>query len=351
MLNIKQTTGVVVAVFLLAGCGEGDLIENPMIDRWCGDRPCAWEVSGRVERVGTWHTDDYAVELGRDTTLSQHNAVVDADDATCLGFSMIADVSRSARLFVELDFLDDGVIDFSQQMPETHWERRTFLIATPSWYEGVRFIVRKSGSGRAVLAELRAYEAAGCKREPVKLLNRPEGAKCESDDQCGSDRCRGGRCSYCDRALHCAAGQICGLAYSSGRLAERCVRPGSAVFGQVCSSDAQCASGSVCCSGVCSQCCPGDKECENDVACERGTDATLLGDIKLPFQCGSRAGMTPLGGPCVLAEDCQGRRCSGVEVTCAECQRDPDEDAGVAADPSACQLQCSEWTFRGGMCD
>ena len=43
-------------LFFAFGCESPDLITNPMIDRWCGERPCGWEVAGKIERVGTWHT-------------------------------------------------------------------------------------------------------------------------------------------------------------------------------------------------------------------------------------------------------------------------------------------------------
>lgn len=347
---MRHTTGCLIAILAVSGCGSGELIDNPMIDRWCGDRPCAWEVSGRVQRVGTWHTDDYAVELlGRNTTLSQRNATVDADQATCLGFSMIADVSRSAKLFVELDFLDDGVVDFSQQMPETHWERRTFLIATPSWYEGVRFIVRKSGSGRAVLAELRAYSTTGCKREPVELLNRPDGVRCEEDAQCESSRCRSGRCSYCQGNLQCSASTICGLAFANGTVAERCVRRSSARFGEPCSSDAQCSTG-VCCGSVCSQCCPDGVDCKDDATCARGEPISKPEGVVLPFQCAPGEESASRGGACVAPQDCQSRSCSGATFMCADCPG-ADDDAGVADDGLPCALTCSQWTFRGGTCD
>ena len=43
---------------------ETNLIDNPSFDHWCGDDLCDWEtVSGKIERVGSWHERDYAVSF------------------------------------------------------------------------------------------------------------------------------------------------------------------------------------------------------------------------------------------------------------------------------------------------
>src|SRR5262245_38289347 len=85
----------------LLGCEPTELIMNPMVDRWCGERPCSWEVEGKIKRVGTWHTHDFAVEFVSDhATLSQVNEAVDANDTDCFSFSMLADVDSRARVFL-----------------------------------------------------------------------------------------------------------------------------------------------------------------------------------------------------------------------------------------------------------
>ena len=104
-----------ILVLLLAatsvGCDPTELISNAPIDRWCGERPCNWEVKGEIKRVGTWHPRDYAVQfVSDDAQISQLNEFVATGD-DCYDFTMLAKVERGTRLFLELDFLDDGVID------------------------------------------------------------------------------------------------------------------------------------------------------------------------------------------------------------------------------------------------
>lgn len=347
----KWLCGISSLAFL--GCGAQDLIENPMVDRWCGERPCAWHVSGKVKRVGTWHTDDYAVELlGSNTTLSQVNENVNARDAECLGFTMIADVDSKTSLFVELDFLDDGHVDFSQRIPESHWKRRTFLVLAPSWYEGVRFIVRKSGAGRAVLAELRAGEESDCRGPAVKLKGRPDGVVCEQDDDCKSEKCAFGSCSFCRGDEECAEGEVCGIASDGETFAERCVKPGSARFGESCSSDAQCGNG-ICCEGACSECCAEAAPCADGLTCATPTitgDLAKINTLPRPHRCMREPGTAPEGALCFGEGECQSGVCSGFGIDCATV--DPwDRDAAIdELDPSAL-FKCPNWRVREGTCD
>ena len=101
--RIAILLGLSIAVI---GCGgPEDLIKNPDIDVWCGDQPCGWEVAGRIERVGTWHSHDYAVSFASEDA-RLHQANHDANDSIrCMSFSMIAKVSQGTRAFVELNFL------------------------------------------------------------------------------------------------------------------------------------------------------------------------------------------------------------------------------------------------------
>jgi hypothetical protein len=191
---------------LVACAAGGNVINDPMVQRWCDAHPCGWDVTGETKRVGSWHPNDYAIELVSDAaSVSQLNATVGAGTGrdssaagvSCFSFSMIADIAASARVFVELDFLDDGQIDFSQRMPASDWERRTFNITAPTWYQGVRFIVRKDGPGHVVLAELRAQSSDACVRPPVELGSRPDNANCDNAEQCSSGHCDFGVCANC----------------------------------------------------------------------------------------------------------------------------------------------------------
>ena len=186
-------------LIVLAACDGGDLISNPMVDRWCGERPCAWDVpQGRVKRVGTWHTDDYAVELlGEDTILSQGSRLHGEEG---LHLSMIALVESEAQLYVELDFGDDGSVEFSERIRASFWERRGACVAIPSGYDGdIRFILRKQGPGRTVVANLSAFTDDVCGGEVIDLHDRPLGTACESNEQCASGACKRGECELENR--------------------------------------------------------------------------------------------------------------------------------------------------------
>lgn len=182
------------------GCGGSDAIRDPELDRWCGDSPCDWMVQGDVERVGSWHTNDYALQLvGDDAQLSQVNGVLQ-ESTNCLDFSLVAKIDRGVRVFLELDFMNDGTVEFSQQLPVSDWDRLTFKVTPPTWYRGVTFSIRKDGPGRAIVAELAASRAWGaCTAPPIELSDRPFGARCTSGDDCASGSCvktmtSGGQC-------------------------------------------------------------------------------------------------------------------------------------------------------------
>ena len=90
-------TSALLAVFAIA-CGSADLITDPLIDRWCEGSPCAWETMGRTKKVGTWHKDDYAIELLSDgAQISQLNSQLDAEDSDCFAFSLIAKIEPRAH--------------------------------------------------------------------------------------------------------------------------------------------------------------------------------------------------------------------------------------------------------------
>lgn len=184
---------------LLVACGNDAPMANApnfAFERWCDKHPCGWDVEGDFEQVGTWHPNDYAIELlGDDAVASQLRAELTSWKTTCLEFVLMAKISANAHAFLELDFLDDGMIEFSQRIPESDWEVRRFTIHTPDWYEGVRFSFRKQGEGEVVLAELNVeLEQIGCAATPLELLGRPSSAPCRRDEECSSGRCDGTAC-------------------------------------------------------------------------------------------------------------------------------------------------------------
>jgi hypothetical protein len=191
----------------LLGCGSDPLLGNPRVQRWCEDQPCLWQAEGEIERVSSWHDHDYALSfVSDDARLSQFNPVGGTGAPTCFAFTMVAKIDPGVRIFLELDFLDDGAIEFSQSLPESDFDQLHFLITPPAWYSGVRFILRKDGPGRAVLAQMHAEPSSECSAPPVSLLARPDGIECVSNGDCANGRCLYGRCGGCLEDAECAGG-------------------------------------------------------------------------------------------------------------------------------------------------
>jgi len=194
MRRAMSTWHLCIALSGLAACGSADLIRDPALERWCGSQPCEWQVEGSVQRVGTWHTDDYALQLlSDDARIWQDNGTATSESSRCFEFGMVAQIDRDTRVFLELDFLADGSVEFSQRLPPSRWERLTFRITAPTWYRGVRFSLRKDGPGRAILAELSALNAPGtCTAPPIELHDRPARATCSTDGaRASASPCRG----------------------------------------------------------------------------------------------------------------------------------------------------------------
>ncbi len=309
-------------------CVPEELIENYELDRFCGDRPCGWEVDGKVARVGTWHSDDYAVELlGKSTRMHQLNEEAD-ETLPCYEFRMLADIDEGAAVYLELDFLDDGVIELSERLRGTNYEPLRFLISTPDWYRGVRFALRKTKSGRAVIAKLRVTESHKCTRAPLTLQNRPAGASCAKDEECSFGACGSGICAGCADDMDCDEGEVCGR----GRMAfgaRECIAAGQRLLGDRCILDAECESG-MCTAEVCSECDVGSP-CEDGASCTRpreielsaaGETKTLLETDYAPYLCGADEPTRSLAQACVASTQCESGSCSGVAQECLQsCER------------------------------
>jgi Cys-rich repeat protein len=299
---------------LLACAGGSDLIKDPMLERWCDAHPCNWMHQGEVKQVGTWHPNDYASELvSDDAALSQTNLELSDSTASCFAFSLIAKLDRGARAFLEVDFFDDGSIDFSQRLPESDWERRTFRISAPISYQGVRFIVRKDGPGRVVLAELRAQSADGeCTMPPIEA--------CSADTDCEAD-------------------QLCGLATVDNRLHAECVASAADAFGHVCRTGEQCESG-ICANGACSECAT-SADCAAGQRCTLAVLSPRASSSHWPYQCGVGEGTRLAGELCSSDSDCVSQACSDAAYSCAV--------STCSAEP--CAQACEAWQVTGGTCD
>ena len=304
-----------VWVLCILSCSRSDLIRNPNVERWCGEKPCDWQVEGEVQRVGTWHPNDYAVSLvSDDAALVQENSTVDYRDTDCFDFAMVAKIDRGVDVYLELDFLSDGTVEFSQRLPISKWERRTFRVTAPEWYSKVRFIIRKRGPGLAILAEISAKTADGqCSAPPVELLERPEGAVCTSDDQCADRACGSGRCGGCDNDDSCTDNEVCALQDVDDTRYKVCAQRASAPLGAACDRDQQCATGA-CNNGACS-------ECKSDAECEEGRSCSLSAGQPFksrywPLICGGGQLRREAGESCTGDSDCQSSDCQEAETLC-----------------------------------
>ena len=163
-----------VGITMLSGTSscDDDLLHDPGFDMWCGDELCAWTVEyGAIEKVATWHElDEGALLHGPRTSITQYADITDMD-ADCIYFSLLADAGDDATLILELDFLGDGTIEYSHEIPADDWESVGYHITPPEHYRGVRFHVRMEGTGRAVIAQVRAQEvyAEECHAAPIEI--------------------------------------------------------------------------------------------------------------------------------------------------------------------------------------
>ncbi|MCB9779701.1 MAG: hypothetical protein H6742_14140 [Alphaproteobacteria bacterium] len=168
----------VAAVPLMAAedsCGP-DILDDPLFDLWCGDELCAWEIEeGAVEKVPTWHVaEDGASLVGDPVVISQ---LAKESDATvdCIQFSLTADVEevdgQQANLKLLLDFQDDGLIDFETPLASDDYDGVSYFVTPPESYQDIRFIITKTGGGKAVIAQVRAQEEVreNCTDPPIQL--------------------------------------------------------------------------------------------------------------------------------------------------------------------------------------
>lgn len=142
-------------------CGKNHFIRDSGFDLWCDGQLCSWNVEvGEVVQAPSWHKGDFSAEfIGNDVVISQ----LSRGPATkCLRFEVLADIEEDARVFLSMDFFDDGVVDYEQELGHVRWEPLVHLVATPPTWDSVRFTLRKDGYGRARLAQIEATEDFSC---------------------------------------------------------------------------------------------------------------------------------------------------------------------------------------------
>jgi Cys-rich repeat protein len=361
---------LMMMVVAYVACDDPNLVENPSFDQWCGQKLCNWTTDeGRVERVKTWHRGDYGVSF--EETPTQISQLSRENPARCMRVDLIADVATSAAMTLAFDFNADGVIEHSQAVPAVSWRSVQFLVHAPADYASLRYVLRKSGRGHAVIAQLRVVEEYGeegedpCAGAPLQIA---DGAACTVDASCASGVCIGGLCRGCAELGSCEDGAACSLdeqcsaGACTGSTCRACGATGCEAA-TACDADAECASGACVPSFAPSRArepasclhCDDDKDCGGFASCDQqlgacntcqlGAGALGPGVSVLPKQCAG----------CVEDADCSGGACTfGV---CSSCRSDADCAAGESCrsegrfdfGPRACRPVPGELP-RGALC-
>jgi hypothetical protein len=365
----KITTRAVLALAVVGAagwdsCGQ-PLTKDPGFDLWCGKELCAWQVlEGAIRRVPTWHRSDFGVELlGDSVVLAQTSR---SSGAKCFNVELQAERAAGVELSFELDFLADGKSEHALPVTSVRWEPAIFKLAAPRWYQDVRFVIRKRGAGRAILAHVGITVADDCKTPPILFLDRPDGSGCEQASECRSRRCvetlpafgsseptQKRACGGCATDADCASGELCGAEHSLGLWRHRaCMARGSALMGEACLADAACKSG-VCCDGLCAECCPDRAACAGGESCKPG--AVPSGDLyslslRAP-QCGPGQPTRAAGAECLRDDDCASRSCLGAS-TIGYCATLFFWSGGRCSSDKDCssESKCLPFALVGGVC-
>jgi hypothetical protein len=314
----KLLSSIAFAVFAFLslsaeGCGETHLIDDSGFDIWCGDRLCSWELeSGSVARAPTWHKDDYSVDLiGSDVVISQLST---GSTTSCIRFELLADIEDDARVTLTMDFFDDGVVDYTQELAHVRWESLAYFVSTPASWQGVRFTLHKEGPGRARLAQIEATADTSCIDKPIEIASKPMGASCTSGAECSSQVCADSVedswvqvCSGCSTSEECGEGMVCGAASENRSYlgaTRTCIPEASRPVGAMCVGDAECRVG-FCREGLC-------QECRSASDCEQGEECTKPNhnDLSVPRVAALCSG-GDAGTLCMRDVDCDSGRCLG----------------------------------------
>ncbi len=314
-------------LLLLTGCQQPGALDNADFNLWCGKSLCSWKTEqGTTLRVPTWDAQDYGVELvGKPVVISQL-ANLSALNGPCLKFSIVGNVETRAQVQLELDFDDDGILDYREGIPGVRWQRLDLLVMLPTQpYDSVKVSLDKQGSGTAVFAGLHADGAKSCEGDPIQLSHLGSGEWCAQDADCASGHCndaafkQAGRagtqptCGDCMTDADCPAGTVCGVSKGGASTSPflACVSPGSAPNGEGCISDRECAHGH-CRDGLCGECTTAD-DCGSGQTCGSASNPDgghFFSGCVVP-------GNQPNGSKCTSVNDCASGNC------CLVCLADP----------------------------
>ena len=337
-------------------CGKTHYISDSGFDLWCEDSLCNWDVvSGNVARAASWHKADYAVELlGDDVVITQLST---RPSTSCLRFEVLADIDDDARVTLSIDYFDDGIVEYQQELGHVRWESLVHLVSTPASWRGVRFTLHKEGPGRARLAQIEATADDACIDKPTEITDKPLGSFCLSGAECDSGICTtspadrspfGSVCSTCTADTDCGAGFVCGTASEARSFLlppRSCVPEASRELGALCIVDSECSTG-VCCNARCSECCEG-QHCGAEVACEPALVPASLA-AHAPRLCAG--GDT--GALCTSDADCVSGSCSGGDelLVCYGDGRDCNESSDCPRPQGAPEPQCLAIGIVSGTC-
>jgi hypothetical protein len=359
---------VLALPLLTAGECEQPLVMDSGFSLWCGDTLCAWQVDeGTIAKVPTWHARDYGVDLVAPSTTISQLLPYGSADVSCIHFQLLADIDPSVNVVLDLDF-DDGSIHVLQTLSVGAWTPIDYHLVTPTYFQSVRVSIRKSGVGRAVLAQIQAAKSASAcpGTPPVGATNRPDGATCEAATQCAGGRCDPRPlaaqlipdpgtprdvCAACAGDADCGGGEVCGLGWSAAFFEPFpvCLAPSGLVLGDRCLSDGECATG-VCCGGICSSCCAGGPECGSGMVCaERPRDASGA-PLRAAFQCAPGASSGAALAPCLGDDDCASAHCAGT-IALSVCAADGRRCAAPADCPNPDGNACIALGVADGRCD
>jgi hypothetical protein len=169
---------------------EGNILSDPTFRDWCGDGLCKWRTdSGAIQRVSTWNANDLGVSLLDGAQISQPT---EESEATCILFTTVANIDPKADVTLSVDFDDDGTVERSLPLGASQWHQVRLEITAPPAYAGIRFAIRKKGTGTAILAEMRVQSVTGCTGPAPVLRDLVSGQRCASDNECDSGVCSDG---------------------------------------------------------------------------------------------------------------------------------------------------------------
>ena len=272
----------------------------------------------------TWHSADLGVALTSERVVMSQLTDITSSEVDCIAFDLTAMVDDGVAITLEIDFLDDGVPEYSHAVTSDDFQEVTYAITPPEWFHDARFRLIKEGVGGATLAQIRARDVdiSQCPSEALELVDRPAGAPCEDGAQCADGECTEvyvtssflgtveASCSECGVDGDCEDSDVCALSFADEPVGYgACMAPPERGLGEACLGDSECLTGS-CRSGICSDC-NTSEDCSDGGECERPTPEGEYPDGTEPYRCTTSLGALETGASCAAHSDCASQSCVG----------------------------------------